>query len=172
MRVFGTNRGGMQPSSDIRNELSHWMRFNFHARPLWVERRRQRGDLGQARGAAVLGPNLCAVTALWKYHLFLAGKEAWPSDFLYLHSEETIGCHSEIPDQTAPVPAAGLTFLSWASCSGIGRRFAPISVFLLRKCYRTITGTHNVFTATTFAFYPLAWLFTWPSERYNQINLL
>lgn len=40
------------------------------------KRSRLREDLGQGRGAAMLGPNLCAVTALWKYHLFLAAKGA------------------------------------------------------------------------------------------------
>lgn len=44
---------------------------------LWMEKRgRQRKDLGQGRAAAVLSPSLGAVTALWKYHLFLAARGA------------------------------------------------------------------------------------------------
>lgn len=66
-----------------------------------MENRRQWEDLGQGKGATIRGPNLCAVTALWKYHLFLAAKGAWPPDCLYLHSEETTQCCLEIPEQTA-----------------------------------------------------------------------
>lgn len=34
------------------------------------------GIWDRGRGATVLGPNHCAVTALWKYHLSLAAKAA------------------------------------------------------------------------------------------------
>lgn len=41
------------------------------------EREEDKGGIwGRGRGATVLGPNRCAVTALWKYHLSLAAKAA------------------------------------------------------------------------------------------------
>lgn len=71
--------------------------------PLWKP---QREDLGQSRGAAILGPHLRAVTALWKYHLFPAARRAWPSHRLYLNSEETTACRLTIPEETASLHTA------------------------------------------------------------------
>lgn len=54
---------------------------------------RSREDLGASSRATVLRPRTsCAVTALWKYHLFLAVKGAWPAVwFFFLHSEHSCG---------------------------------------------------------------------------------
>lgn len=79
---------GLDPYSNKISKLNHLMRssnmanthfffsFFFSKPSMDGKRRRQKGDLGQGRRAAMPGPNLCAVTALWKYHLSLAAKGA------------------------------------------------------------------------------------------------
>lgn len=98
-------------------------------------RRRQREDLGQGRGAAILGPNLCAVTALWKYHLFHTAKGAWPSDCLNLHSEETTRCHLKIPEATASVQNSIFAFLLFWS----RLHLAHSLIFLFTMCRKAFT---------------------------------
>lgn len=51
------------------------------------------GKQWETKEDGILGPSLGAVTALWKYHLFLTARRAWPSDSLYLHSGQSAQCH-------------------------------------------------------------------------------
>lgn len=133
----------------------------------WKKRRRQKQDLGQGRGAAILGPNLCAVTALWKYHLFLAAKGAWPSDCLYLHSEETTECCLKIPKETASVQDSICAFLSYPCCFRIEYTLHTVTYL----CLVYVDNFHRSMSLQlgVFFFFP-AWVFTWPHALYNQIN--
>lgn len=111
-----------------------------------------------------LAPNLCAVTALWKYHLFLAAKGAWPSDCLYLHSAGTTRSHLEIPGETESIQNRIFAFPSYARCFWRRTR-SEFNIYASAYVEELSQINDSVYLLP-------ARLLTWPGERRYWINLV